>query len=293
MSLELVAGIDDIATERALSSGWSYVVLPKADAAHFSSRAQAFLAPAGLTEFHAKEFKPSRAKQCKAYENLLSALRKTAENAALCLLACSLYDDTFHPTFTSFSARITQNVFGNLGVSDQTVIAAAPKAASPLFTLMRLLTAPEGAVLSSIEMDQDIPLSTFAAQTFVAHGKSLPATQLLAILAEAYRKQYFPRSPQLFPSGLAFVDSPLSFLVQAADVLGNFSVNYLMSKLGTVTKGRAMKSKIFETVFGDLLTQSQFGQFAVLTGSQAELAPSQAGALTFTVTRALSAPAES
>jgi hypothetical protein len=35
-------------------------------------------------------------------------------------------------------------------------------------------------------------------------------------------------------------------------VLGNFSVNYLMSKLGTVTKGRAMKARICETVFGDL-----------------------------------------
>jgi hypothetical protein len=90
----------------------------------------------------------------------------------------------------------------------------------------------------------------------------------------------------LVPSGLEFVDSSSSFLVQASDVLGNFSVNYLMSKLGTVSKGRAMKAKIFERVFGDLLTQSQFGQFAVLTGSQAELAPSQAGALTFTVAHA-------
>jgi hypothetical protein len=283
VSLELVAGIDDIATERALSSGWSFVVLPKADAAQFSISARAHLATTRLTEFHAKEFKHSSAKQCTAYENLLSELRKTAENAALCLIACSLYDDTFHPTFTPFVTRVTVNVFATLGISDQSVIDAAPKAASPIFTLMRLLTAPEGAAFSSIEIDQDTPLSTFAAQTFVAHGKSMPATQLLAALAEAYRKQYFPRSPQLVPSGLAFVDSSSSFLVQAADVLGNFSVNYLMSKLGTVTKGRALKAKIFETVFGDLLTQSQFGQFAVLTGSQAELAPSQAGALTFTV----------
>ncbi len=219
-------------------------------------------------------------------ENFLSELRKTAENAALCLLACSLYDDSFHPTFTSFSERITVNVFGNLGISDHTVIEAAPKAASPLFTLMRLLTAPDGAALTSIAVDQDTPLSTFAAQAFIVNGKSLPATRLLAILGEAYRKQCFPRSPQLVPSGLEFVDSSSSFLVQAADVLGNFSVNYLMSKLGTVSKGRAMKAKIFEAVFGDLLTQSQFGQFAVLTGSQAELAPSQAGALTFTVAHA-------
>lgn len=45
-----------------------------------------------------------------------------------------------------------------------------------------------------------------------------------------------------------------------------------------------MKAKIFEKVFGDLLAQSQFGQFAELTGPQAELAPKEPGALTFTVT---------
>ncbi len=286
MSLELVAGIDDIATERALSSGWSFVVLPKTDAVQFSISAQNLLAPARLAEFHAKKFKYNKVEQCTAYESFLSELRQTAETAALSLFSCSLYDETFHPTFTSFAANVTVNVFGNLGISDPAVIAAAPKAASPLFTLMRLLSGPEGAVLSSVEGDQDVPLTTFAAQTLVANGKPLPATQLLGTLAELYRRQCFPRSPQLRSSGLAFVDSSSSFLIQGADVLGNCSVNYLMSKLGPVTKGRAVKAKIFEAVFGDLLTQSQFGQFAVLTGSQAELAPSQSGALTFTVSHA-------
>ena len=110
MSLELAAGIDDIATERALSSGWSFVVLPEADAARFSTSSQALLAPARLTEFHGKEFKYKRAVQCTAYESFLSELRKIAESAELCLFACSLYDDTFHPTFTSFAARLTVNV---------------------------------------------------------------------------------------------------------------------------------------------------------------------------------------
>jgi len=286
MPLELFAGIDDIATERALSAGWSFVVLPKTDANQFSADARALLAAGRLTEFHAKLFKHKNARECKAYEDLLSLLRKSSESAALCLLACSLYDDTFHPTFTSFAARIMVNVLQTLGISDPAVVAAAPKAASPLFTMLRLLKAPDDTAMTSIEIDEDAALSTFGVQTLVANGKPMPATHLLAMLADLYRRHCFPQSPRVHSSGIAFVDSASSLLVQAADVLGNFSVNYLMSKLGTVTMGRAAKAKIFESVFGDLLTQSQFGQFAVLKGSQAELAAQQPGALTFTLTHA-------
>jgi len=79
------------------------------------------------------------------------------------------------------------------------------------------------------------------------------------------------------------VDSATSFLVQAADVLGNFAMNYLINNLAHTTPGRTKKARIFETVFHDLLPTTRFGELASLTGSQLELGLQDAGALTFAI----------
>ena len=156
------------------------------------------------------------------------------------------------------------------------------EAAPPLFTLLRLLKQPS-ATLSSLEIDQNTEMARFASRTVLASGSSMPATHLLALLANAYRKQCFPQSPEIHRSGLSIVDSATSLLVQAADVLGNFSMNYLIHNLAPTTPGRTKKAQIFESVFHDLLPATQFGQMAALSGPQLELALKNPGALTFKV----------
>ena len=122
---------------------------------------------------------------------------------------------------------------------------------------------------------------TFRGPNCPLNGGSLPAARLLAMLAEGYRKQQFPKSPELNPSAIAIVDSSTSFLVQAADVVGNFSMNYVIRNLASTTASRTKKAEIFDSVFHDLLPQTtQFGKLASLTAPQLELALNQAGALT-------------
>jgi hypothetical protein len=281
MPLDLVAGLDDIATERQLTSGLSFVVLPKAEAAQFVTQARQLL-PSGLSEFHANDLNSKDVSECQAYEDFLSLLRKTAETAPASLLVCSLNNQTWHNGLTSFAARIVSNVFATLGVRDSNILAGASDAAPSLFTLPRLLKIPSAA-LSSLDIDQNTETGRFALRTVSVNGSSMPATQLLALLANAYRKQQFPHSPEIHRSGISIVDSATSFLVQAADVLGNFSMNYLIRNLAPTTPGRTKKAEIFESVFHDLLPATHFDQLASLTGTQFELALQHPGALTFAV----------
>ncbi len=282
-SLALAAGLDDIATERQLTSGWSFIVLPKAEAAQFGAQAQLLL-PSGVSEFHGKALKYQDASHCQAYENFLSLLRNTAETAPACLLACSLNDQTWHSQLTSFAGRIVASVLATLGVTDSGIVSGAADAAPALFTLLRLLKTPS-ATVSSIDIDQNTNTGRFASRTVVVQGRSVPATGLLSQLIDAYRVQQFPQSPEIDRSGISIVDSSTSFLVQAADALGNFSMNYLIRNLAPTSPGRTKKAQIFDKVFHDLIPGTPFGQLASLTGTALELGLKQAGALTFVLER--------
>lgn len=284
MPMELAIGLDDIATEKALSSGWSCVVLPKTEVAKFAAESQKLL-PKGMTEFHAKKFSQKKPAHCQAYGDFLALLRKTAETAPGALLASTLNDQTWHADLTSSADRLVTSVFAALKITDQTIAAGAKAAAPALFTLQRLLTSfpVSPAAVHLLEIDRTTTTAHFGAQTVQVNGRALPATRLLATLAESYREHLFPKSPELDRSAITIVDSSTSFLVQAADVLGNFSMNYVIRNLGPTTAGRTKKAEIFESVFHDILAHTEFEKLASLSGPDFELALKQAGALTFKV----------
>jgi len=105
LPLVLLGGLDDVATERQLTSGWSFAVLPEAAANRFTGAAQKLL-PANRTEFHAKEFDTSSAAERKAYSDFLRLLCQEVEATPGSLLACSLNDKSWSANFTGFAERL-------------------------------------------------------------------------------------------------------------------------------------------------------------------------------------------
>ena len=286
MSMELAIGLDDIATEKALTSGWSYFVLPITDLAQFATEAKKLL-PKGITEFHAKKFSQKKPAHCQAYRDFLILLRKTAEASSCALLASSLNDQIWSKDLTSFAGRMVTSAFAAAKITDQAFINGATAAAPALFTLQRLLNSltMTSAAVRLLEIDSTTATAHFASQTIPVNGSSLPATRLLATLTESYRKQQFPKSPELDRAAITIVDSSSSVLVQAADVLGNFSMNYVIRNLARTTAGRTKKAEIFESLFHDILVETNFEKLASLSGADFELALKNAGALTFAVQR--------
>jgi hypothetical protein len=61
-----------------------------------------------------------------------------------------------------------------------------------------------------------------------------------------------------------------SFAIQAADVMGNFSMAYLFYKKGDNSKKRNLKAKLFIDCFGDTIDASILKQIN-LSGNDIEL----------------------
>src|SRR5260221_11311997 len=101
----------------------------------------------------------------------------------------------------------------------------------------------------------------------------------------SYRVQQFTPSTEKVRSGISIVDSSTSFLVQAADALGNFSMNYLIRNLAPTSPGRTKKAQIFDKVFHDLIPGTPFAQLASLTGTALELGLKQPGDLPIVLER--------
>ncbi len=72
----------------------------------------------------------------------------------------------------------------------------------------------------------------------------------------------------------------MSSLVQAADVIGNFSLAYVYDKAGQATARVAQKAQIFLDVFGDIIDDAALAECEFING---ELSLKQEGALTFTI----------
>jgi hypothetical protein len=72
MSLKLVVGLDDVATERQVTSGWGFVALPEATGLQFERDTRMRFGGKG---FHAKEFRHQSLRQTKNYTDFLLLLR--------------------------------------------------------------------------------------------------------------------------------------------------------------------------------------------------------------------------
>jgi hypothetical protein len=86
-----------------------------------------------------------------------------------------------------------------------------------------------------------------------------------------YRKYLFENSPELERNGVAVVDDNKSFLIQAADVFGNFALATLFVKLGVASKPRLKKSEILDTAFGNVLKRTDYSAKCRIRGTDLEL----------------------
>jgi hypothetical protein len=72
-------------------------------------------------------------------------------------------------------------------------------------------------------------------------------------------------------NGVAVVDDNKSFLIQAADVFGNFTLATLFVKLGVASKLRLKKSEILDDAFGNILEPADYSAKCQLQGTDLEL----------------------
>ena len=132
----------------------------------------------------------------------------------------------------------------------------------------------------TLDIDTDSMIAGLATDIVTVGTLLVSGPELLARLSNAYSTKYFAGAPRLEAnsSSVQIVPSQQSFMVQAADVVGNFALAHASFELGLRTAGRKRKSEIFERVLGPQPATVLAG-LARLTGDEIE--PNVAGNLKF------------
>lgn len=271
--------IDEFGTATQQAEGWTIVSLADPQAAAFVAQAPALLG-GGLKKFHGKEF--TRKSEAR-FRDFLTLLKESCREGAGGFIACTLNDEAWHAEFTGFAERVMEKSFLGAGVplaADD--LAMLRKVVSPLFTYLRVAAPVGGGHTAAVTLDDSKLTKHFNTAAVTLKGKAFTLPHLAGMLYRAYRKHQFPSSPDVPKDEVRTAPDEASFLVQAADVVGNFSTAYVFRRLGKESKANDLKASIFQDVFGE------FGIDGIDHAARVEMVGDdlrlkQAGAYTFTV----------
>jgi hypothetical protein len=255
--MELVAAVDEVASETQLSEGWTYAVLPR-DAV---TAVDAAVSGCKVKHFHGKMFKRSQASD---YQTLLAATRQQLERWPDARLLFTLLETTWKAKFLTFAEDAITNAMQAVSINDPTVRRVGEHIFPGLITFQRLADNLVG-TLSEIEIDSDNISKLLNNTNVQISGVSLPLAAVLGAAYEGHRKKVFPHSPELMPGGLRALDDAHSRCIQIADVFGNFALSKIFVQLGHTSKKRSVKAQIFDTVFGDVLDSSAISAAVALS----------------------------
>lgn len=239
------AGVDDFGS--GTFTGFSCIVLSHAGARELEARGRSILSGAGMTEFHGKNFDPAHAVHYEDFVDVIhGVLEAHGESAAFQLV----HRTVFQQIFESFAERLGDAVLTKLRGAPNAFVSEKLGA---MMALVRVLHGLSGRGLPAVtvEMDWGAPADVAASIEPLAlagqHAAILTDASDAAVrLANAYRTQIAPHSPSI--ERLAVCDSRNSLVVQAADVVANFGINYVKSQLrasGASSHRESTKAAIF------------------------------------------------
>jgi Protein of unknown function (DUF2934) len=271
----MTCGIDDVATGGGATAGSTFFVLPTSVVSQFSQKAAALLPP-GLTEFHGCEMRPGDEN---AFEAFLELARDFLELHPYSYAGALGADRNWQTEFGGKAGAACVAVLNYYGVSDPQFAKRLNKLSQPLWSLSRLLRLVGHQVQLTLDIDSDSFIASLVANTLSIGATVINGEEMLARLSNSYAASYFGDAPRLAvsPPSLRILPSQQSFMVQAADVVGNFALAHASYVAGLTTGGRKKKSEILQRVFGAQPTSSGLAR---VVGPN-DIEPTAAGNLKF------------
>jgi len=273
-STSWLVGADDFATETQACAGWTFFALPESKAASFEASGREILNHHGLGSFHGKKY---RMEERNTYRAFLQLIRETLGDDGLA--GNTLFSPEFRSDLTGFAKKVTseaiQEAIPGLRERAQAVAAYSPV----LFTVLRVLQ-PLGEQCSiRLHLDDDLSLPDIDESKVIALPLRCSSQRLLKIASNGYRLQQFPDAPQFGEYPVEKMRDNQCMLIQAADVIGNFSMAHVYAQLGHSSKKRIVKAEILSEVFGDAVNSFEFSSRIELKGN--DFCLKEGGALTF------------
>jgi len=241
--IKLVTGIDDIGTMNGKSEGWTILSFDEQYLQNFNESAQDILTRSKLKSFHGKEFKR---KKSDYYEAFLSLIRSVIEKDKNSFLCCTLSDESWKNDFSSFCSSVISTSFNKAGIEDSKFVEAAEKLAQPMFTYSRRFPQYPSVILAFIDIDQDSILSRINSDKLIVNGSEISKDTPIFAAFNAYTGRQFPNSPKIERESIRVLQDENSFLIQAADMFGNFSTAFVAKNLGKDSKTNNLKADCFE-----------------------------------------------
>jgi hypothetical protein len=272
-------GVDEIATETQKCDGWTYFCLPEVHVADFVAEAQAIIDASSLHAFHGKKFKVGHSDEYRAF---LKLIRKYQEKSLQALSVNTLLADSMKVDLDAFGLRILTKIIEKVGLPPGPAVTLLSPYVAPLLSLARISNKLGSNLVMQVEMDACEQLKDLDQTVYKVRGKPISGHVLLKGMYNGFAKMKFPKAPLLPNNGICVMKDSKSFLIQAADVLGNFSMAYVFVKLGKKSKSKEAKAALIEEVWGDTIEAFDFSSKVSLVGEDLVLCDGQAG-LTFRI----------
>jgi len=276
--IRLVTGIDDIGTMNAKSEGWTFLSFDEQYLENFNDKAQDILNRSKLKSFHGKEFKRNKNIY---YEEFLFLIRSVIASDKNSFICCTLSDESWKNDFSSFCSSVISTSFNKASIEDSKFVEAAAKLAQPMYIYSRIFPQYPSAVLTRIDIDRDSILSRINTDKLIVNGSEISKDTPIFSAFNAYSAKQFPNAPKIERQSIRVLNDESSFLIQAADMIGNFSTAFVAKLLGKDSKTNNLKANCFEKVFGDFLDTSNVSKMVELIDDEVVL--KQEGAFNFTI----------
>lgn len=257
---DFVTGIDDIGTMNAKCSGWTVVTIEHDLLSEFEKKADEILRSAKLKSFHGKEFKRNKSDY---YIEFLKLIRSMLEQGNG-FVSCTLLGQDWKSDFEEFFRKVISGSFAGVGVPAGDVTEASIRIAAPLFTFQRLASDNLQGGSTLIQIDRHALIDQLSSSQVELRGVEMPGQLPIVSALRAYGRTQFPNAPEIVRDGITVCPDENSFLVQAADIIGNFATALAFKKLGKSSKTNDLKCSLFEEVFGDILEISNFPDSIIL-----------------------------
>lgn len=264
---DFVTGIDDIGTMSGKCSGWTVVSIDHELLEKFEEEARKILQSANLKSFHGKEFKR---KKSDFYIQFLKLIRSMLESGKG-FVSCTLLGQDWKSEFDTFCGNVIGGSFSQAGVDAGEITEASKRIAAPLFTYQRLASDKSQGGSTQIQIDRHALIDQLASSKVDLNGVEMSGQMPIVSALRAYGRDRFPKSPEIERDSIVICSDEDSFMVQAADIIGNFSTAFAFKNLGKISKSNDLKCSVFEQVFGDILDLNSFPESVKLNGDDLEL----------------------
>jgi hypothetical protein len=275
---DYATGIDDIATMNGAVSGWTIVSVGYGDLRSFEIAAEKILRAANLRSFHGKEFVRRKSD---SYVEFMKLVRSTLESGPG-YISCILLGQDWKSMFEAFCANVIGGSFSIVGIEAGPISEASKRIAAPLFTYQRLAAKQCQGGSTLIHIDRHALYDGLDATELEISGRQISGQLPIVAALRAYGRKTFPNAPEIERDSIFVCADECSFLVQAADVVGNFSTALAFRHLGRESKSNDLKCSVIEQAFGDILDFSSFPSELVRNGTELAL-PKGSASITFNI----------